>query len=122
MNRVFSMIGAIFMLFVVIVAAKSLPHKLDDASIVKANDAAKVRADDDAKAGDQWEYLVVAGGNTTNLSASTSSSMRKEPKVQAFRENFVLAQNMDKLGAQGWELVSIAGSPVDPVYYFKRKK
>lgn len=123
MNRIVSMIGAIFMLFVVIVAAKSLTHKSVDASIVKANDTAKVSADDDdTSAREQWEYLVVAGGNTTNLSSSTSSSMRKEPKVQAFRENFVLAQNMDKLGAQGWELVSIAGSPIDPVYYFKRKK
>jgi hypothetical protein len=29
---------------------------------------------------------------------------------------------MDKLGANGWELVAVAGPPTDPVYYFKRPK
>jgi len=29
---------------------------------------------------------------------------------------------MDKLGAKGWELVTVTGSPADPIYYFKRRK
>jgi hypothetical protein len=122
MNRIVSLIGAILMLFVIVVAAKTLAQKPVDSQVARVNDSQNARPDDENTPREQWEYLVVAGGNTTNLSASGSSSMRKEPKVQAFRENFVLEQNMDKLGTQGWELISISGSPVDPVYYFKRRK
>jgi hypothetical protein len=71
--------------------------------------------------GEQWEYLIVAGG-TTNLSSSTSSSMRKEKDSAFNREWFPLETNMDKLGAKGWELVSVSGNPADPVYFFKRRK
>ncbi|MEK6303010.1 MAG: hypothetical protein AABO41_20045 [Acidobacteriota bacterium] len=74
----------------------------------------------DAVAGEQWEYLIVAGG-TVNLNPSDSSTLRKAPGAFG-RENFPLEQNMDKLGAKGWELVSVTGSPVDPVFYFKRRK
>jgi hypothetical protein len=74
-----------------------------------------------SSSGDGWEYLVVAGGNV-NLSSSGSATMRKEPAISAFRENFPLQQNLDKLGAKGWELLHVAGSPGDPVYYFKRRK
>jgi hypothetical protein len=123
MNRTISLIGTILILFVIVLAAKTLAQKPGDSQLARANDSENVRpGDDETIVREQWEYLVVAGGNTTNLSASGNPSMRKEPKVQAFRENFVLGQNMDKLGAQGWELVSISGSPVDPVYYFKRRK
>lgn len=123
MNRTISLLGAIFMLLVIAVAAKTLAHKANEPLKAGTADPASARAaDDETSARDPWEYLIVAGGNTTSLSSSGSSSMRKEPKVQAFRENFVLEQNMDKLGAQGWELVSVTGSPVDPVYYFKRRK
>jgi hypothetical protein len=122
-RRISTFIGAILMALIVAVAANTFGQKADDSHTVKANDTevAKVNAEDETVAREQWEYLVVAGGNT-NLSPSGSSSMRKEPKQQAFRENFVLAQNMDKLGAQGWELTSVAGSANDPVYYFKRRK
>ena len=34
----------------------------------------------------------------------------------------VVEQQMDKLGAKGWELVSVSGQPPGPVYYFKRRK
>jgi hypothetical protein len=71
--------------------------------------------------GEQWEYLVVAGGHV-NLSSSGSGTMRKEPAISAFRENFPLQQNLDKLGAKGWELLHVTGNPSDPVYYFKRRK
>jgi hypothetical protein len=70
---------------------------------------------------DGWEYLVVAGG-TTNLMPSGSSSMRKEPSVGFERESFALERNLDKLGAKGWELVAVLGSPADPTYYLKRRK
>lgn len=70
--------------------------------------------------GEQWQYLVVAGGNV-NLNPSDSATLRKMPGVFN-RENFPLQQNMDKLGAKGWELVSVSAGPADPTFYFKRRK
>jgi hypothetical protein len=66
-----------------------------------------------------WEYLIVAGG-TVNLE-SVSGESRKLPDG-SFREASVLGRNFDKLGAKGWELVSVYGSPNSPIYYFKRRK
>jgi len=71
---------------------------------------------------EQWEYLAVAGPSTTNLTPTNNPRMRKEPNVPFAREAFVLEQHLDKLGANGWELVSVAGPPTDPAYYFKRRK
>lgn len=71
---------------------------------------------------EQWEYLAVAGPSTTNLTSTGNSRMRKEPNVPFGREAFVLEQHLDKLGANGWELVAVAGPPTDPAYYFKRRK
>ena len=73
-------------------------------------------------AGPQWEYLVVASPSNINLTATGNPRMRKEPGVGFGREAFVLEQHLDKLGANGWELVSVAGPPTDPAYYFKRRK
>ena len=71
---------------------------------------------------EQWEYLAVAGPSTSNLTPTGNPRMRKEPSVPFAREAFVLEQHLDKLGANGWELVSVAGPPTDPAYYFKRRK
>jgi hypothetical protein len=71
---------------------------------------------------EQWEYLAVAGPSTTNLSPTGNPRMRKEPTVPFGREAFVLEQHLDRLGANGWELVAVAGPPTDPAYYFKRRK
>ena len=71
---------------------------------------------------EQWEYLAVAGPGTGNLTPTGNPRMRKEPNVPFGREAFVLEQHLDKLGANGWELVAVAGPPTDPAYYFKRKK
>ena len=71
---------------------------------------------------EQWEYLAVAGPSTTNLTPTGNPRMRKEPNVPFGREAFVLEQHLDKLGANGWELVAVAGPPTDPAYYFKRRK
>ena len=71
---------------------------------------------------EQWEYLAVAGPSTTNFTPTGNSRMRKEPNVPFGREAFVLEQHLDKLGANGWELVAVAGPPTDPAYYFKRRK
>ncbi len=71
---------------------------------------------------DQWEYLVVAGPTTTNFSGSGSGRTRKEPNSGFAREAYVLEQHMDRYGTSGWELVTIAGPPTDPVFYFKRRK
>lgn len=67
-----------------------------------------------------WEYLIVQGG-TVNLSASDGGSMRKADGAFS-RESFPLEKNLDKLGAKGWELVTVSGSPADPIFYLKRKK
>lgn len=71
---------------------------------------------------EQWEYLALAGPATTNFTPTGNPRMRKEPNVPFAREAFVLEQHMDKLGANGWELVAVAGPPTDPAYYFKRRK
>lgn len=48
--------------------------------------------------------------------------MRKEAMGGFGVEAFVLEQHLDRLVANGWELVSVAGSGSDPVYYFKGQK
>ena len=75
-----------------------------------------------SEAAEQWEYLAVAGPSTTNLTPTNNPRMRKEPNAAFGREAFVLEQHLDKLGANGWELVAVAGPPTDPAYYFKRRK
>jgi hypothetical protein len=72
--------------------------------------------------GERWEYLAVAGPSTTNFTPTGSPRMRKEPNSSFGREAFVLEQHLDKLGANGWELITVAGPPSDPVFYFKRRK
>lgn len=71
---------------------------------------------------DQWEYLALAGPTTTNFTTTTNPRMKKDSSGGFAREAFVLETHLDKLGAAGWELVSIAGPPTDPAYYFKRRK
>lgn len=78
------------------------------------------KAEDDS-GGDHWEYLVVSGANNVNFSSPSTGTMRKE--TAGFqRENFVLEQQMDKLGERGWQLVTVAGTERDSIYYFKRRK
>ena len=90
-------------------------------AIVKTTGQEQAKANDSAP-NEQWEYLAVAGPSTTNLTPTGNPRMRKEPNVPFGREAFVLEQHLDKLGANGWELVSVAGPPTDPAYYFKRLK
>ena len=61
-------------------------------------------------------------GNNIRKQAFDAGWMRKEPNVPFGREAFVLEQHLDKLGANGWELIAVAGPPTDPAYYFKRRK
>lgn len=89
--------------------------------VVKTTGQDEARASN-AAADQQWEYLAVAGPSTTNLTPTGNPRMRKEPNVPFAREAFVLEQHLDKLGANGWELVAVAGPPTDPAYYFKRRK
>ncbi len=79
-------------------------------------------SDDENGAKEKWEYLAVAGPSSTNFTPTGNPRMRKEPNVPFGREGFVLEQHMDKLGSNGWELVTVAGTATDPVYYFKRRK
>jgi hypothetical protein len=71
--------------------------------------------------GDKWEYLVVSGASSTNFTPTGNPQMRKEPG-RFGRESFVLETHLDSLGQKGWELVAVTGSPVDPIYFFKRRK
>ena len=76
----------------------------------------------DGAAGVQWEYLAVAGPSNTNFVPTTTPKMRKEPNSAFAREAFVLEQGLDRLGANGWELITVTGAERDPVFYFKRRK
>jgi len=90
------------------------------AGMVVAGRVLAQRESGDSGAGEKWEYLIVSGGNT-NLSPSGSSSMRKAEGAFA-REAFPLEQNLDKLGARGWELVAVSTGTPEPSFYFKRRK
>ena len=77
---------------------------------------------DTPEVADQWEYLIVSGGNVNLTSGSTA---RKQPDGSFAAEAVALQANFDKLGVKGWELVSVSNDPANPrmpVYYFKRMK
>lgn len=76
----------------------------------------------ESTAATQWEYLVVAGGTVNLNSEGLGSRTRKQPDDSFNREAYALERNFDKLGARGWELVSVSGPPNDPIFYFKRLK
>jgi hypothetical protein len=90
------------------------------AAMALAGRALAQRDSGDSFAGDRWEYLVVNGGSV-NLSPSGSSSMRKADGAFA-REAFPLEQNLDKLGARGWELVAVTTTTAEPSFFFKRRR
>lgn len=69
----------------------------------------------------EYEYLVIVGGRS-NLSSSGNAKMSKLGLDTAFREHFPLEANLDKLGAEGWELVTVTMARDEPVYYLKRIK
>ena len=68
-------------------------------------------------ADERWEYLVVALGNTS-LTATPSPGERKQKVFQA--EASAVERNLDVLGEEGWELVSVAGTPTQPAFFLKR--
>jgi hypothetical protein len=70
---------------------------------------------------EQWEYLALAGP-ISGLTPANKEPIRKEPSSSFGREAVSLEQHLDKLGAEGWELIAVAGPPTDPAYYFKRRK
>ncbi|MEW6213433.1 MAG: hypothetical protein AB1631_34380 [Acidobacteriota bacterium] len=69
---------------------------------------------------ERWEYLVVSGGHANLSGSGEYPRMRKQPDGPFSKEAFPLERNLDKLGADGWELVAVAGTPNDPVFYLKR--
>lgn len=79
-------------------------------------------SDKNSAVAEQWEYLVVAGGNVNLSSSGIDSRMRKQPDDSFQREAYGLERNLDKLGAKGWTLVAVHGVPNDPIFYFKRPK
>jgi len=78
------------------------------------------KGDDDASH-EKWEYLVVSGPGSASFLPSGNSRMRKSEGNWA-QEAFVLEKHLDKLGAEGWQLINVAGQDRDPVFYFKRPK
>jgi hypothetical protein len=73
--------------------------------------------------GQKWEYLVVSAPSNTNFNASGNGRMRKLDMGGFGIEAFVLEQHMDKVGADGWELVSVSNATRgEPVFFFKRLK
>ena len=89
-------------------------------AVVRTTGQSNYETDNGAK--EQWEYLAVAGPSTTNFTPTGNPRMRKESNSGFGQEAFVLEQHLDKLGANGWELVTVAGLPTQPVYYFKKRK
>ena|SRR5689334_12902376 len=92
---------------------------LATATLVIAFRTAGKSEDDGSR--EKWEYLVVAGPSSSNFSPSGNSKMRKI-EGSFGREAFVLEQHLDKLGAEGWQLINVVGRDQDPVFYFKRPK
>jgi hypothetical protein len=90
-------------------------------AIVNAADTRETLTEEGGS-GRKWEYLVVSNASTTNFKPTTNTAMRKETAGAFGHEAFVLEQQLDKLGASGWELVSVTGSAGNPVFYFKRRK
>ena len=90
------------------------------AAIALTSSSLAQRDSGDRGNGEQWEYLVVSGGNV-NLMPSGSSGMRKADGAFA-REAFPLEQNLDKLGARGWELVTVTTTTPEPSFFFKRRR
>jgi hypothetical protein len=75
-----------------------------------------------AGSGEQWEYLSVGSASNVNFIPSDSTSMRKEPGSFG-REDYVLEGNLDKLGKNGWELVTVTESPkLGLTFIFKRRR
>lgn len=70
----------------------------------------------------EWEYLVIAGGRNNLSSAGTSSKLAKLGLESGFRENYPLEMNLDKLGAEGWEVITVTLTQTEPIYYLKRVK
>jgi hypothetical protein len=69
--------------------------------------------------GERWEYLIVAGG-TVSVESSGYGSGRKQKIFQA--EASAVERNLDALGEEGWELVTVGNSPEGPSYFLKRPK
>ena len=78
------------------------------------------KSENDAS-GEKWEYLVVSGPGSASFSPSGNSRMRKSEGNWA-QEAFVLEKHLDKLGAEGWQLINVIGQDRDPVFYFKRPR
>ena len=55
---------------------------------------------------------VSCGRRSSPANLSGDPHMRKEPNVAFGREAFALEQHLDKLGANGWELVAVQALPL----------
>ncbi len=101
-----------------VVCAVVVLSLLSFAAVIKVSGQISREKEKDSEV--QWEYMVVTGGNV-NLSGVGDLS-RKQPDNSFAGEASVLQRNLDKLGQKGWELVTVHGSPAQPVFYLKRQK
>ena len=71
----------------------------------------------DSATEERWEYLVVGGGNVSLVPTGSPG----QGKQKVFRnESTVVERNLDVLGKEGWELVSVGGTPNEPAFFLKR--
>ena len=66
----------------------------------------------------QWEYLIVAGGQ---LSVDSSGYGRGRKQKVFPAEASAVERNLDSLGEEGWELVTVTGTN-QPAFFLKRPK
>lgn len=71
------------------------------------------------RSGVEWEYLIVAGGNV-NFPGGGGPGKNKQKEFA--QEAVTVERNLDRLGAEGWELVAVYGAPNNPTFYLKRAK
>lgn len=70
----------------------------------------------------EWEYLVIVGGRNNLSTSGTNGKLAKLSLESGFRENYPLEMNLDKLGAEGWEIVTVTMTQTEPIYFLKRVK
>jgi hypothetical protein len=90
-------------------------------SVVRARSQDRSDRQEREEASKDWEYLIVAGGNVM-LGPGLGSEPGRKKQNEFNREAVTVERNLDRLGAQGWELIHVGGPPNDPFFYMKRVK
>ena len=62
----------------------------------------------------KWEYKIVYHQSLMKIYGGSKYSTDYDPNIKL--------KALNKLGAEGWELVAVEGNDNQPDYYFKREK